>query len=106
MPDGWMRWSRRLAPAPLRASAFDPAAADLERDWLTGRVPAPGRLGRALALLSLAVECRRLAAQSRLGRVMVHGFQESWPMSFMTDLRRAIVVLAHQPLFASVAVLT
>jgi predicted permease len=106
MPDRWMRLCRRLAPDALRASAFDPALADLERDWLTGRQPTPGALGRALACLALALECRRLGAQGHLGRMSARVVQESWLMSFATDLRRAVHGLARQPLFAAVAVAT
>jgi predicted permease len=106
MPDRWPRLCRWLAPDTLRVSAFDPAVADLERDWATGRRRRPGSTGRAVAYLSLALECRRLEAQGRLGQMSAHVARESWPMSFATDLRRAVRVLAHQPLFAAVAILT
>jgi predicted permease len=106
MPDRWLRAARWMAPAGLRESAFDPAAGDLARDWLTGRRRPPSAAGRLLAGVGLALECRRLAAHARLLHLSLHAAKESWPMTFPTDVRRAVRVLAHQPLFAIVAILT
>src|SRR5690242_17092395 len=106
MPDRWLRACRPFVPADLRPTAFDPAVADLERDWLTGRAARPGVPGRLVASLSLALECRRLAARGQLSALASPIDRESLLMSFATDLRRATRQLLHQPLFAVVSILT
>jgi predicted permease len=106
MPDRWLRACRPLVPFALRPIAFDPAVADLERDWLVGRSARPSAPGRALASFWLAVECRRLAARGRLAQLALPIVRESLLMTFAADLRRAVRLLLHQPLFAVVAILT
>jgi len=106
MPDRWLRACRPFVPRDLRPTAFDPAVADLERDWITGRARRPSPPGRLMASVSLAVECRRLGARRQLAALTVPLNRESLLMSFATDLRRAARQLWHQPVFALVSILT
>jgi predicted permease len=114
MPDRsrWLTFCRSLAPAELRERVFDPAIHDLRQARALrsgGRPPGVGsRLRDALAVLTIALECRRVrwsapdgpVANPATSRASI--FWTTWSQA----LRQAARRLRREPLFAFVAVAT
>jgi len=111
MPDRWIALCRRLAPSALRATAFDPAIADLSADEASrtsSRSRARRLAGRAsllLRILTTALECRRLAATSGRRVHQETGRQQGNLMIWLRDIREAVRVLIRQPWFSLAAIL-
>jgi len=111
MPDRWIAFCRRLAPATLRDTAFDPAVADLCADEAARAGADQGasrRAGRArlrLRILATAVECRRLAARSTPAILREDHARSAGSIAWRPVFREAVRGLIRQPGFALASVL-
>src|SRR5262245_27927187 len=105
MPDRWLAFCRRLAPASARERVFDPVVADLAADRAEGLARTESMVRRAavrarfaLAVLSAAIGCRRLVCRETglrsIGRHLA------------ADLRHASRFLFRRPGFTLAAVVT
>jgi hypothetical protein len=105
MPERWLRFCRRLVPAVVRQTTFDPAAADLELEWASRGAPTgqAARFRLRLALVAVALQCHRLAAHAGVSHPHRPGADL---MAILTDLRHAARRLRGQPVLTLVAVLT
>jgi predicted permease len=111
MPDRWTDLCRRLVPESLRERAFDPAAADWQQEWTTRSAGRRGptmlaRLQYCLRLVAIALECRRLAINTRWSPALPPEPRESRMSLWLHELRRTVRLLIRQPLFTAAAVLT
>ncbi len=110
MPDRAVRWIVRLVPADMRERVFDQARLDTDRAYRARRRRARSRLSRAgvetwraAQILSLALECRRLArTRDRLSRPTPRGILAM----IIHDLRYGLRTLLKIPGFSTVAILT
>ena len=112
MPDRWTDLCRKLVPESLRERAFDPAAADLRQEW-TARAAGGGRgltpvarFRYGLRLVAIALECRRLAINTRWSPALPPEPRESRLSLWVRELRRTVRLLIRQPLFTAAAVVT
>jgi len=101
MSDRWLDWCRRRVPEPERTRLFEPALADLERDWSGGQV---SWLRRRVMLAGLALQCRRLAFVAGAGTTRAAMTERL--RHRVSDVRLALRRLLRQPMFTLTAVLT